>query len=125
MLCSEKHHKKVEDSTKLICLSSLPQLHVAQFFTTELCHMQRILTLNCPIVCKCNRRTLLDKLAIWKTTLALLPNQELSGAKSELQGETVGACSFHNRGGQPPYNLPARPPSGYSTKPASVFICTF
>ena len=33
-----------------------------------------------------------------------LPNQELSGAKSELQGETVGVCSFYKRGGQPPYN---------------------
>ena len=37
----------------------------------------------------------------------MLPNQELSGAKSELQGETVGVCSFYERGGQPPYNLPA------------------
>ena len=54
-----------------------------------------------------------------------LPNQELSGAKSELQGETVGVCSFYKRGGQPPYNLPTRPPSVYTTKPASVFICTF
>ena len=32
-----------------------------------------------------------------------IPNQELSGAKSELQGETVGLCSFYKRGGQPPY----------------------
>ena len=32
----------------------------------------------------------------------LLPNQELSGAKSELQGETVGVCSFYKRSGQPP-----------------------
>ena len=35
-----------------------------------------------------------------------LPNQELSGAKSELPGETVGVCSFHRRCGQLPYNLP-------------------
>ena len=54
-----------------------------------------------------------------------LPNQELSWAKSELQGETVGVRSFYKRGGQPPYNLPARPPSVYTTKPASVLICTF
>ena len=32
-----------------------------------------------------------------------LPDQELSGAKSELQGEMVGVCSFYKRGGQPPY----------------------
>ena len=32
---------------------------------------------------------------------------ELSGAKFELQGVTVNVCSFHKRGGQPPYNLPA------------------
>ena len=55
----------------------------------------------------------------------LVPNQELSGAKSELQGETVGVCSFYKWGGQPSYNVPARPPSVYTTKPASVFICTF
>ena len=36
-----------------------------------------------------------------------LPNQELSGAKSSLQGEAVGVCSSYKRGGQPPYNLPA------------------
>ena len=55
----------------------------------------------------------------------VLPNQELSGAKSELQGEMVGVCSFYKRGGQPPCNIPARPPSVPTTKPASVFICTF
>ena len=36
----------------------------------------------------------------------LLPNQELSGAKSELPGGTVGVCSFHRRCGQLPFNLP-------------------
>ena len=39
--------------------------------------------------------------------LLALPNQELSGAKSELQGGTVGVCSSHKKGGQPPYSLPA------------------
>ena len=39
--------------------------------------------------------------------LTTLPNQELSGAKSSLQGETVGVCSSYKRGGQPPHNLPA------------------
>ena len=29
----------------------------------------------------------------------MLPNQELSGAKSELQGGTVGACSVYKNGG--------------------------
>ena len=39
----------------------------------------------------------------------LLPNQELSGAKSELQEETVvGVCSFYKRGDQPPYNSALR-----------------
>ena len=57
--------------------------------------------------------------------LKFLPNEELSGDKSELWGETVGVCSFYKRGGQSPYNLPALPPSVYTTKPASVFICTF
>ena len=37
-----------------------------------------------------------------------LPNQELSGAKSELQGEMVGVCSFYKRGGQPLYNSALR-----------------
>ena len=40
--------------------------------------------------------------------LSSVPNQELSGAKSELQGETVGVCSFYKRGGQPPYNSALR-----------------
>ena len=37
-----------------------------------------------------------------------LPNQELSGAESELQGETVGVCSFYKEVGQPPYNSALR-----------------
>ena len=40
-------------------------------------------------------------------TFAILPNQELSEAKSALHGETVGVCSSYKRSGQPPYNLPA------------------
>ena len=36
-----------------------------------------------------------------------LPNQKISGDKSALQGETVGACSSYKRSGQSPYNLPA------------------
>ena len=52
---------------------------------------------------------------------AILPNQELSGAKSSLQGETVGLYSFYRRVGQLPDNLPAAhlrfigifPPSHY------------
>ena len=51
-------------------------------------------------------------------TISTLPNQELSGAKSELQGETVAA-------NPPSYNLPARPPSVFTTKPASVLTSTF
>ena len=39
-------------------------------------------------------------------TAEALPNQELSGAKFELPGGTVGVCSFHRRCGQLPYNLP-------------------
>ena len=38
--------------------------------------------------------------------LKKLPNQELSGAKSELPGEMVGVCSFHRRCGHLPYKLP-------------------
>ena len=38
-------------------------------------------------------------------SIRALPNQELSGAKSELPGETVGVCSFHRKCGQLPYNL--------------------
>ena len=30
---------------------------------------------------------------------SILPNQELSGAKCELQGKIVGVCSFYKRGG--------------------------
>ena len=36
--------------------------------------------------------------------ISSLPNQELSGAKSELQWETVGVCSSYRRVGQLPYN---------------------
>ena len=42
----------------------------------------------------------------WFATL--LPNQELSGAKSELQGETVGLWSFYRRVDQLPYNSALR-----------------
>ena len=38
------------------------------------------------------------------SAIHVLPNQELSGAKSELPGATVGVCSFHRRCGQLPYN---------------------
>ena len=38
----------------------------------------------------------------------ILPNQELSGAKSGLHGEMVGECSTYKRGGQPPYNCALR-----------------
>ena len=37
-----------------------------------------------------------------------LPNQELSGAKSELQGETGRVCSSYRRGGRPAYNSALR-----------------
>ena len=55
------------------------------------------------------------------SVISALPNQELSGAKSELQGETVGLSSFYRRVGQLPDNLPAAhlrfirifPPSHY------------
>ena len=30
----------------------------------------------------------------------VVPNQELSGAKSELPGGAVGVCSFHRRWGR-------------------------
>ena len=39
-------------------------------------------------------------------TFIELPNQELSGAKFELQGQMVGVCSFYKRGGQPNRELP-------------------
>ena len=41
-------------------------------------------------------------------TMLVLPNQELSGAKSELPGGTVGVCSFYKRGCQSPYNSALR-----------------
>ena len=34
--------------------------------------------------------------------------QELSGAKSELRGGTVGVCSSYKRGSQPPYKCALR-----------------
>ena len=43
---------------------------------------------------------------MFRSIKQLLPNQELSGAKSELPGATVGVCSFPRRCGQLPYNLP-------------------
>ena len=36
--------------------------------------------------------------------ILVYPKQELSGAKSELQGGTVGVCSSYKRVGQPSYN---------------------
>ena len=43
-----------------------------------------------------------------KWSYSSIPNQELLGAKSELQGETEGVCSSYKRGGQPPYNSALR-----------------
>ena len=45
-----------------------------------------------------------ESLIVLQMFMQPVPNQELSGAKSELQGETVGLCSSYRRGGQPPYN---------------------
>ena len=67
----------------------------------------------------------LDKTYALINWTSALPNQELSGAKSELPGGTVGVCSFHRRCGQLPYNLPITPPSIYTRKPANVFTCAF
>ena len=39
--------------------------------------------------------------------LCVLLNEDISGAKSALQGETVGVCSSYKWGGQSPYDLPA------------------
>ena len=49
-----------------------------------------------------------------------LPNQELSGAKSELPEGTVGVCSFHRRCGQLPYNLPI---NQLRCTPRSLQVC--
>ena len=49
-----------------------------------------------------------------------LPNQELSGAKSELPGETVGVCSFRRRCGQLLYNLPI---THFRFTPRSLQVC--
>ena len=43
----------------------------------------------------------------YEVKIKIVPNQELSGAKSELQGVTVGVRLSYKRSGQPPYNLPA------------------
>ena len=40
--------------------------------------------------------------------LRALPNQELSGAKSELQERMVGVCSSYKIGSQPPYKCALR-----------------
>ena len=48
----------------------------------------------------------------------VLPNQELSGAKSELQEGNGGRMLIsYKKGGQPPYNLLFIPPSVYTTRP--------
>ena len=54
--------------------------------------------------------------------LKRLPNQELSGAKSELQGGTVGVCSSYKRRGQPPYNLHS---AHLWFTPRSLQVCLF
>ena len=62
----------------------------------------------------------LIKFLIAKHVQAELPNQELSGAKSELQGGTLSECSSHKRGGQPSYNLPA---AHIRFTPRSLQVC--
>ena len=57
--------------------------------------------------CRMNCSILYRNVLIKQKT-EVLPNQKLSGAKSELQGEAVGACSSYKRGGQPPYNSALR-----------------
>ena len=52
--------------------------------------------------------------------IMILPNQELSGAKSELPGGTVGVRSFHRRCGQLPFNLPITP---LRFTPRSLQVC--
>ena len=52
--------------------------------------------------------------------LSKIPNQELSGAKPELKGETVSACSFYKRSGQLPYNLPI---THLLVTPRSLQVC--
>ena len=60
-----------------------------------------------------------NKLSLRKVAV---PNQELSGAKSELPGATVGVCSFHRRCGQLPYNLPI---THLRFTPRSLQVCLF
>ena len=55
-----------------------------------------------------SHNTICNMIVSTKKTRRTLPNQELSGAKSELQEETVGVCSSYKRGGQPPYNSALR-----------------
>ena len=42
------------------------------------------------------------------TTQPHTMKSQLSGAKSELQGKTVGVYSSYKKGGQPPYNSALR-----------------
>ena len=53
-------------------------------------------------------------------SICILPNQELSGAKSELQAGTVGVWLSYKRGGQPLYNLPA---AYHRFTPRSLQVC--
>ena len=52
--------------------------------------------------------------------MKLIPNQELSGAKSNLQRGTVGLYSSYKRGGRQPYNLPA---THLRFTPRSLQVC--
>ena len=56
----------------------------------------------------------------YSLVIYMLPNQELSGAKSELQGETVGVCSSHERSSQPPDNLSFSPASVQTTTQSRI-----
>ena len=48
----------------------------------------------------------------------MLHNQDLSGVKSELQGETMSVSSYYKGIGQLPYNSP-------HTKHANVLTCVY
>ena len=70
-----------------------------------------ILQLNICLIVECAWTKVFDGLLLNQRCLFFpweLPNQELSGAKSELQGETVDVCLFYKRGCQPPYNSTLR-----------------
>ena len=71
----------------------------------------RISWLFLPITASLSERWLKKRLLLFNQgnnyTLVLFSQSELSGAKSTLQGETVGVCSYYKRGGQPSYDLPA------------------